>query len=83
MVSAFTRDEILALPPTVDVATASKALGISRTTGYTLAKNGDFPCRVIRAGRRYLIPTAEIHALLGLTGPPRQPRQPSSGSQDK
>jgi predicted DNA-binding transcriptional regulator AlpA len=43
------------------------ALGLGRTKAYELAKAGEFPCRVIRAGRRYHVPTAEILRLVGLS----------------
>jgi len=65
MPKVLTREEILALPPVIDLATACAALGVGRTAGYTHVRNGTFPCRVIRVGRRYRIPTADIHALLG------------------
>ncbi len=40
--------------------TAARALGIGRTTAYGLAKKGEFPCKVIRYGDTYRVPTAEI-----------------------
>lgn len=40
-------------------------IGISRSYSYVLAERGEFPCRVIRAGNRYLVPTAGLLALLG------------------
>jgi hypothetical protein len=69
----MTATEIRALPATVDVATAARALGFGRSLAYELARRGQFPCRVLRAGNRYLIPTAELLRLLGLdpASPPR------------
>lgn len=68
---AATRDltvrDLLDLPAVVDVETASRALGISRSHGYNLARTGDFPCRVIRAGRSFRVPTTELRRLLGVT----------------
>jgi hypothetical protein len=54
------------LPAVVDVVTAGRALGLGRTKTYQLARTGQFPCRVIRIGKTYLVPTAELLALLGL-----------------
>ncbi|TQL75340.1 hypothetical protein FB566_0838 [Stackebrandtia endophytica] len=58
---------MLGLPPVVDVVTAGRVLGMGRTKSYALARAGAFPCRVIRAGRTYLVPTPELWRLLGLT----------------
>jgi hypothetical protein len=38
----MTRAELLALPVTVDVGTAARALGLGRSTGYELARRGEF-----------------------------------------
>ena len=59
--------EVRALPTVVDVVTAGRALGLGRTKAYQLARAGQFPCRVIRSGKAYLVPTAELLALLGLS----------------
>ncbi|WP_245647166.1 helix-turn-helix domain-containing protein [Microtetraspora niveoalba] len=48
----------------IDVVTAGRLLGFGRTKAYRLAKNGEFPCRVLRIGRSYLVPTREVWALL-------------------
>ncbi|WP_433418542.1 helix-turn-helix domain-containing protein [Microtetraspora malaysiensis] len=53
------------LPAVIDVVTAGRLLGFGRTKAYRLAKNGEFPCRVLRIGRSYLVPTREVWALLG------------------
>lgn len=58
--------EIQQLPAVVDVVTAGKALGLGRTKSYQLVRAGEFPCRIIRVGGSYLVPTAELLALLGL-----------------
>ncbi|MEU1421504.1 DNA-binding protein [Kitasatospora sp. NPDC005751] len=60
----ITRDQLLRLPPTTDVETASAALGLGRTTGYALAKANQFPCQVIRAGRCYRVVTADLLRVL-------------------
>jgi hypothetical protein len=51
---------------TVDLATAAAALGLGRTKAYALARCGQFPCRVIRSGRVYRIPTPGLLELLGV-----------------
>ncbi|CAN5693429.1 hypothetical protein BH23CHL5_BH23CHL5_28370 [soil metagenome] len=48
----YTADEAFAL------------LGVPRSTGFDLLRRGTFPCRVIRAGKRYYVPRAELDALL-------------------
>jgi predicted DNA-binding transcriptional regulator AlpA len=62
----LTRAELLALPAAVDVATAARALGLGRSTAYELARRDAFPCRVLRVGSSYRIPTAELLRVLGL-----------------
>ncbi|BCL27559.1 hypothetical protein ACFFS2_31935 [Streptomyces aurantiacus] len=55
----LTREELLALPAAVDLETANRALSLSRTTGYDLAKRGRYPCTVLRLGNAYRVVTAE------------------------
>ena len=59
--------------PTVDLMTAAAALGMGRTKAYDLARRDQFPCRVIRIGETYRIPTPGLLELLGLA--PEQPHQ--------
>jgi hypothetical protein len=66
MRAAMSVAEIQQLPAVVDVVTAGRVLGLGRTKSYRLARDGGFPCRVIRVGRTYLVPMAELLALLGL-----------------
>jgi excisionase family DNA binding protein len=60
---AWTMESVRSLGLTTTVDTAASILGISRTKAYALAKTGDFPTRLVRVGRRYLVP---IPALLDL-----------------
>jgi hypothetical protein len=62
----MTRDELLALPVTVGIETAGRALGIGRANAYALAKRDEFPVPVLRIGCRYRVVTAELHRVLGL-----------------
>jgi Helix-turn-helix domain len=57
---------------TVDLMTAASALGMGRTKAYELARNGQFPCRVIRIGDTYRVPTAALLELLGVA--PESPK---------
>jgi excisionase family DNA binding protein len=68
----LTTAELLALPAVVDVPTAARALGIGRSTAYELARRAELPCRVLRIGGSYRIPTADLLRVLGIepsTGP--------------
>jgi excisionase family DNA binding protein len=65
----LTRAEMLALPVTVDVPTAARALGLGRSTAYELARRDEFPCRVLRVGSSYRIPTADLMRVLCIEPP--------------
>ncbi|HVB46444.1 MAG TPA: DNA-binding protein [Streptosporangiaceae bacterium] len=56
---------------TVDLMTAARALGLGRTKAYELARRDEFPCRVIRIGDTYRIPTAGLLELLGVSAEQR------------
>ena len=62
---------------TVDLMTAARALGLGRTKAYELAKQDRFPCRVIRIGDTYRVPTAGLLELLGVTA--EEPRTAVAG----
>lgn len=64
--SVLTFNDVAALPVTIDLLTAARALGVSRTTAYAMARTGTFPCPVIRVGGAYRVPTAGLLRLLGL-----------------
>lgn len=66
----MTRDELLALPVSIDVVIAGKALGIGRNKSYEMAKRGDFPLPVLILGDRYRVITADLLRLLGEERPP-------------
>lgn len=67
MVQPLTRDELLALPATVDLITGARAFGLGRTTAYDLAKAGEFPAAVIKAGKAYRVITADLLRVLHIT----------------
>lgn len=60
----LTNAELAELPTVVDNTTAARALGLSRTYAYQLAKTGQFPCKVLRIGPCYRVPTAALRSLL-------------------
>jgi hypothetical protein len=64
---------------TVDLMTAAAALGMGRTKAYELARRDEFPCRVIRIGETYRVPTPGLLELLGVTAevPAARPAIPS------
>ena len=49
---------------TFDAPEVFKLLGLSRNTGYSLIKRGEFPLPVIRAGKRLLISKKALTELL-------------------
>jgi predicted DNA-binding transcriptional regulator AlpA len=55
--------------PLLDLLDAALALGIGRTTAYTLAAKGEFPIPVLRVGGRLKVRTADLRRYLGLSGP--------------
>lgn len=65
-VGIMRNEEIDALGVSCDLRTAARALGVSKSTAYALAQKGEFPVRVVRIGSRYVVPTADLRALLGL-----------------
>lgn len=89
----LTTAEVLALPAVVDLVTAARALGMGRTTAYGLVRAGEFPCRVLRVGRGYRVPTAELLGVLGFspsdavraTDPSPSPgtREPTAGRRSR
>ncbi|MGI5327127.1 helix-turn-helix domain-containing protein [Actinomadura nitritigenes] len=62
----MSQDELLALPTTISVETAARAIGLGRTRAYQLARRGEFPCRVIRIGASYRVVTGDLRRLLGI-----------------
>jgi predicted DNA-binding transcriptional regulator AlpA len=59
-----TLDQVRQWPATVGIPPASAALGISRSHGYELAARDEFPARLIRAGGRVVVITADLIKLL-------------------
>ncbi|WP_274558158.1 DNA-binding protein [Streptomyces spiramyceticus] len=62
----MTLEELLELPPTVNVVTAARALGISAHKAYELIRTGTFPVKVLSLGQTVKVPTAGLWAALGV-----------------
>ncbi|MER7838434.1 hypothetical protein ABTY98_21730 [Streptomyces sp. NPDC096040] len=64
---AMTHEELLSIATTtVSLQTANRALGIRRSLGYKLAREDRYPCRVIKAGAAYRVPTTDLRRTLGV-----------------
>jgi predicted DNA-binding transcriptional regulator AlpA len=63
------REELSALPAVVDVPTAARLLGLSRTAAYLLIRSGSWPTPIYRLGRLIRIPTAPMLELLCIPSP--------------
>jgi predicted DNA-binding transcriptional regulator AlpA len=63
--------ELLALPMTVDMATAGRAFGMGRTKAYEMARAGDFPCPVLPLGRRFVVTKAALLKAHGIDWAPQ------------
>jgi len=61
---SMSADEFAALPVSIDIATAARALGMHANTARAMARANTFPCPVILHGRRYTVPTAALRRLL-------------------
>ncbi|MFE7130362.1 hypothetical protein ACFVIM_05850 [Streptomyces sp. NPDC057638] len=62
----MTQDELLALPVSVSLETANRALSLGRTTGYELARRGEYPVRLLRLGNAYRVARADLLRYLGV-----------------
>lgn len=63
---AMTPAELLSLPVSFPLETANRALHLGRTTGYDLAKRGEYPVRVLRLGNAYRVTRADLLRYLGV-----------------
>jgi hypothetical protein len=65
----LTREELLALPPVIDLPTLGRALDVSESVIRERARRGEVEAmgiRVLRLGRQYRIPLADVLAVLGI-----------------
>jgi len=61
----MTQEELLALPTVVDIVTAGRAFGISRTTAYRLLRDGNFPTPIRLVGGNYRVTRTALLRALG------------------
>jgi len=67
----MTIDELRALPASVPLALACRALNIGVTKGYGLARRGEFPVRLLPVGNaKYRAPKSAILEYLGVSEVP-------------
>lgn len=72
MTGGMTEDEVRALPVAVPLTLAAKALNMGRTKAYDLARQGQFPVRVIPCGPKYVVPRSALLEALGIDAPAAQ-----------
>lgn len=56
----------LADEPTATVREAGRAFGLGTNSSYELIARGEFPCRVLKLGRKLRVPTADLLRVLGV-----------------
>lgn len=61
----MTEDELRALPVSVPLVEAGAAFGMGRTKAHELARDGKFPCRLIRCGGAWIAPKPALLEVLG------------------
>ncbi|MGN5634277.1 hypothetical protein [Streptomyces sp. AC154] len=61
------------MPPAVSLQTANRILSLGRSTGYGLAKRGEYPCKVLKVGNAYRVMTADLQRLLALEEAAEEP----------
>jgi hypothetical protein len=66
---SMTLEQLLSLPVTVPLLVAGAAFGLRRTKAHELARAGEFPCKVIRVGKRYKVPRSALLEALGYADP--------------
>lgn len=62
----MTRQDLLALPPSIKVDLAGELLGYSRGHAYNLAKQDKFPVPMRKVGHSYRVLTAPLLKYLGI-----------------
>ena len=63
----MTVEQMLSLPPVVDVLTAAAILGIGRTAAYELIRIGQWPTPILRLGKLIRVPSAPLLDLVGVS----------------
>lgn len=63
---SMTVQELLDLPVSFPLDTANRALALRRSTGYALARRGEYPVRVLRVGNTYRVSRSDLLRYLGI-----------------
>jgi hypothetical protein len=63
---AWTVDQLLALPATIDAEIAASIMGMGPSKARAMIRNKTWPTRTIHAGDRWVIPTRPLLQLLGV-----------------
>ena len=63
----WTADEVRALGVRCSLVEAGSVLGLGRTASHELVRRDAFPVAVLRIGTRYVVPTAPLLELLGIS----------------
>jgi predicted DNA-binding transcriptional regulator AlpA len=58
--------ELLTERAAISLQEAAQIIGISKSGAYNLAQGDRFPCRVVKVGGRYIVPTAGLRELLDI-----------------
>lgn len=66
MSPTMTRQELAALPPVIDIPTASRVLGLGRSAAYELVRTGQWPTPILRLGRLIKVPSQPLLKLVGI-----------------
>ncbi len=71
--ACLARSELLALPVSVGLEMAKRAISQGRSKGSGLAGRDAYPCRVLRLGKCYRVITEDLLRVLGITELGSQP----------
>jgi excisionase family DNA binding protein len=63
----MTEQEVLELPVTINLLTSARALGISRSEAYILARSGRYPVPTYMVGNRYRVRRSDLLTFLRIT----------------
>lgn len=64
-VRQLTHEEVMALPPVIDLKTAGLAWGFGATKTAELYRKGEFRCTVLKLGRSYKVRKVDLLRSLG------------------
>jgi hypothetical protein len=65
----WTAEALRELGLTTGIETAGQIIGIGRSKAYEMARAGAFPVKVLRIGRRYIVPVSALAKLLDADQP--------------